>query len=70
MRLRSKLGAGTVVRVKLPRDRNPEGQMSGRGLAAPFRPFSSVGATSRAICTSAAISGVIGSRCGITMPML
>ncbi len=31
---------------------------------------SSVGATSRAICTRAAISGVIGSRCGTTMPML
>ena len=28
-----------------------------------------LGATSRATLTSAAISGVIGSRCGITMPM-
>ena len=32
--------------------------------------YSSVGATSRATCTSAAISGVIGSRCGITSPTL
>ena len=31
---------------------------------------SSVGATSRATCTSAAIRGVIGSRCGITSPTL
>ena len=31
---------------------------------------SSVGATSRAVCTRAAISGVIGSRCGTTRPML
>jgi hypothetical protein len=34
------------------------------------RPYSSVGATSRATCTRAAISGVIGSRFGITIPML
>ena len=36
----------------------------------PDAQLSSVGATSRATCTSAAISGVIGSRCGITIPML
>ena len=32
--------------------------------------YASVGATSRATCTSAAIRGVIGSRCGITIPTL
>ena len=68
MRLRSKLGVGTVVRVTLPRDPRQGGDSwSRRGL---MRYYSSVGATSRATCTSAAISGVIGSRCGITRPML
>ena len=72
MRLRSKLGTGTVVRVSpaprraqaTARDSRPPGRLLDR------RSVSSVGATSRAICTSAAISGVIGSRCGTTMPML
>ena len=90
MRLRSKLGAGTVVRIKLPRRRNrscrggdrhcerAKQSMCGKAggllrrmlLAMTIGAYSSVGATSRATCTRAAISGVIGSRCGITRPML
>ena len=68
MRLRSKLGAGTVVCVSLPRDA-AQGQGSPSPPEAGSR-YSSDGATSRAIWTRAAISGVIGSRCGITRPML
>ena len=67
MRLRSKLGAApwSACRCRAMRSRRRPGY---RPRPEPYD--CSVGATSRATLTSAAISGVIGSRCGITMPML
>ena len=73
MRLRSKLGAGTVVaRHAAARSAGRKGEiLRSRLIADALMPaYSRLGATSRATCTSAAIRGVMGSRCVITSPTL